>query len=103
MADLPNFATHRNNNSPIFNSFAMDCQKNTYAPDGGKPMHQIVDEMAEDNEVFADKFLEGWGKMISTGYSDLTVGPVSGWLGHYSLVKQVQSKRKSTKRLIVIQ
>ena len=72
----------------------MDCQNNTYAPDGGKPMHQIVDELAADNEVFATTFLDGWGKMTSTGYEDLEVGPVAGWLGHYSLVKQVQKSGK---------
>ena len=36
----------------------MHCSHNEYAPDG-KPLYEIVDELASDNEVFAEKFLEG--------------------------------------------
>ena len=44
----------RNNKSPIWASPAMQCGLNNYAPDGGPPMHQIIDELASDNEYFAD-------------------------------------------------
>merc|ERR1711892_320682 len=79
----------RNKNSPIWNSPAMDCNVNTYAPQG-KPMHEIVNELGSDNEVFAEKFLAAWQMMTSNGYSegDLEDGPHSGWLGHYSLAQQ---------------
>merc|ERR1711972_1186432 len=53
-------------------------------------MHQIIDDLASDNEYFAEKFLESYGMMISNGYteSELTDGPQNGWLGHYSLSQQ---------------
>ena len=68
----------------------MQCGLNDYAPDGGPPMHQIIDELASDNEYFADTFLEGWQQMTSNGYSsdELQNGPDNGWLGHYSLTQQ---------------
>ena len=67
----------------------MDCPVNDYAPEG-KAMHEIVDELASDNEIFAEKFLEGWQQMTSNGYSegDLIDGPDNGWIGHYSLSQQ---------------
>ena len=79
----------RNNKSPIFNSPAMNCEVNTYAPEG-KPMHEIVDQFASDNEVWSEKFLEGWQQMTSNGYAaeELVDGPQSGWVGHYSLTQQ---------------
>ena len=79
----------RNNNSPIWGSPAMQCDVNTYAPEG-RPMHEIVDELASDNEVFAEKFLASWQQMTSNGYSpaDLADGPDNGWVGHYSLTQQ---------------
>ena len=50
----------RNMNSPIWASRAMDCGLNDYAPEG-KPVHEIVEELATDNEHFAKVFL---GKSI---------------------------------------
>ena len=89
--DKPNWP-YRNNGRAIFNSPAMKCGHNNYVPDPktGKPMHQIVDEMAQNNEVFVEKFLEGWQMMTSNGYQDAGIkdGPQSGWLGYYSLKKQ---------------
>ena len=34
----------------------MDCGLNDYAPEG-KPVHEIVEELASDNEHFAKVFL----------------------------------------------
>lgn len=88
--DQPNWP-FRVDSSPIFSSPAMNCSKNTYAPEG-KPMHQIVDELASDNEYWAEKFLEGWHIMVTNGYEvgygELVDGPQSAWLGHYSLAEQ---------------
>ena len=33
----------------------------------GKPMHEIIDDLASGNEYFAEKFLETFGMMISNG------------------------------------
>jgi hypothetical protein len=73
----------------------MSCNLNNYAPDG-KPMHKVVDALASDNELFAEKFLEGWQMMTSNGYKagDLVDGPHNGWLGHYSLTKQGMHKHE---------
>ena len=67
----------------------MKCKKNQYAPEG-KSLHRIVDEFASDNEIWAEKFLEGWQLMTSNGYSaqDLIDGPENGWFGFYSLSQQ---------------
>jgi len=86
--EKPNWP-HRNTNSPIFGSPAMNCSRNMYAPEG-KPMYQIVEELAEDNEYFAEIFLEAWQQFTSNGYTadDLVDGPDNGWLGYNSLAKQ---------------
>ena len=74
---------------PIYASPAMSCDVNTYAPEG-KPLYEIVDELASDNEVFTATFLEGWQQMTSNGYSEneLVDGPQNGWIGHYALTEQ---------------
>ena len=84
--DKPNWPL-RNANSPIFASPAMHCSHNEYAPDG-KPLYEIVDELASDNEVFAEKFLEGWQMMTQNGNEGLVDGPHHGWLGYHSLAEQ---------------
>ena len=66
---------------------AMQCDKNYYAP-GGKAMWEIVDEFASDNELFHEKFLEGWQQMTSNGYKNLVDGPEQAWMGYYSLAQQ---------------
>lgn len=74
---------------PIYASPAMNCHVNTYAPEG-RPMHEIVDDLASDNEYWWERFLEGWQGMTANGYNmeDLVDGPQNGWLGYYSLDQQ---------------
>jgi len=86
--DQPNWP-FRNKGSPIWASPAMQCGLNEYAPEG-KPLYQIVDDFAADNEYWAEKFMEGWQMMISNGYTagQLRDGPEAGWLGYYSLTEQ---------------
>ena len=45
----------------------MKCGLNMYKP-VDRPMHEFIDELASDNELFAEKFLEGWQMMTSNGY-----------------------------------
>ena len=73
----------------VWASPAMDCDVNTYAPEG-QPMYTIVDELAADNEFFAETFLDGWQQMTSNGYTEdeLVDGPQNSWIGHYSLTQQ---------------
>ena len=81
--------------------------QNDYVPNfgEGKPIHQVVDELASDNEYWAEMFMQvmmmmmmmttmmfmqGWQDMVTNSYTDgeLDDGPQSGWLGHYSLTEQ---------------
>ena len=80
---------YRNSNSPIWGSPAMQCEVNDYAPEG-RPLYEIIEELASDNEYFAEMFLEGWQEMTSNGYGkeELIDGPQNGWLGYYSLAQQ---------------
>jgi len=80
---------YRNNNSPIWASRAMQCGLNDYAPEG-KPVHEIIEELASDNEHFAKVFLDGWHQMSINGYTDeeLVDGPQNAWMGYYSLSQQ---------------
>ena len=42
--------------------------QNTYVPSyepAGKPIHQVVDELASDNEYWAEMFMEGWQDMVT--------------------------------------
>ena len=46
---------------------AMKCGLNMHKP-VDRPMHEVIDELALDNELFAEKFLEGWQIMTNNGY-----------------------------------
>ena len=67
----------------------MACGVNNYAPEG-RPLHEIVDGLASDNDHFTEKFFEGWALMTSNGYSEgeLVDGPENGWFGFNSLLEQ---------------
>lgn len=84
---FPKWPYKNRGQSNIFNSFAMQCSLNTYSPEG-TPMHEIVDNLASDNEYWAEKFLEAWDMMTTNGNDGLVDGPQSAWFGHYSLTKQ---------------
>jgi len=75
--------------NPIWSSPVMKCGLNDYAPEG-KPLHEIIDALASDNEYFAETFMDAWQMMTSNGYSgsELNVGPQNGWMGHFSLSQQ---------------
>ena len=45
----------------------MKCGLNMHKP-VDRPMHEVIDELATDNELFAEKFLEGWQIMTNNGY-----------------------------------
>ena len=95
---VPKYGTpnwpYRNKDSPIFGSPAMKCATNDYVPEGGnRTMSDIISEFAEDNEFFAEKFMEGWQEMASNGYAtELEDGPESSWLGHYSLSQKLKKQ-----------
>ena len=41
--------------------------QNTYVPPfgEGKPVWQVVDELAADNEYWAENFMQGWQDMVT--------------------------------------
>ena len=65
----------------------MDCAKNDHKPEGkgGARSFRIVEELADDNEVWAESFMDGWRRFSSNGYDDLKPGPQESWLGFDSL------------------
>ena len=74
--DLP-FGTGKENLWPYrqaggnnFASDTMKCPVNDYKP-VDRPMHEIIDELASDNEFFAEKFLESWHLMTTNGYRNI--------------------------------
>ena len=46
---------------------AMKCGLNMHKP-VDRPMHEVIDDLATDNELFAEKFLEAWQIMTNNGY-----------------------------------
>ena len=60
------------------------CGKNKYAPEG-VPIYQIVEELADDQDVWAESFFDGWKIMQSNGYDNLQDGPQEAWLGYQLL------------------
>ena len=99
--DKPNWP-YRNIAAPVYSSPAMKCGLNNYQPSypepfthsdvtpDTRPMHEIIDELASNNEIFAEKFLESWQMMMNNGYKEeeLEDGPENGWLGYFSLAQQ---------------
>ena len=104
--DKPNWP-YKNIAAPVYASPAMKCGLNTYQPNyeellypesrtqsdftpDNRPLHEIVDELASDNEIFAEKFLESWQMMMNNGYKEgeLEDAPENGWFGYYSLAQQ---------------
>jgi len=76
--DYPYSQGHFSIQSPV-----TGCNKNEYAPDG-EPVYKIVEEFADDNDVWAQYFFDGWSTMQSNGYTDLKDGPQASWLGYDS-------------------
>merc|ERR1712032_156151 len=68
----------------------INCTRSTFVLDGEKQTSaDIVDEFADDHEVWAHAFIEGWQAIQKNGYDDnsLNDGPKSSWLG-YSLLPE---------------
>ena len=49
------------------------------------PIHEIVEEFADNHDIWASHFLQAWKRMQSIGYTDLKDGPEESWLGYYTL------------------
>ena len=61
------------------------CPKQDLQVEDGQELSNIVEEFADDHDVWASAFLEAWPRMQSIGYKDLKDGPENSWLGYYSL------------------
>jgi len=80
-------------------SYVMDCPKTTYAPEG-EEMSKIVEEFADDHDVWAENFLDAWQLMQSNGDVELIDAHRTSWLGHYSLKKAGKSVWKNFDKYI---
>ena len=71
--------TSEYNGAPIFGSPVEECDKARTA--------LIVEEFADDHDVWADAFLNAWQRMQNNieNKDNLEDGPQSSWLGYYSL------------------
>ena len=65
-------------------SYIMQCPKNEYAPEGD-PVYQIVEDFADDHDIWAKDFLDAYQQMLSNAFEDLEDGPQNSWLGYASL------------------
>jgi len=73
-----------------FKKVPLTCGRTSFKLDGeDKTSADIVDEFADDHEVWADAFIKGWQTIQRNGYNDgsLNDGPKSSWLG-YSLLPE---------------
>ena len=60
---------------------------NDFTPDG-KNLHAIVEEMADNHDVFRKNLLPAYGRMIRNGYDandELYHAPVNSWFGYYTM------------------
>ena len=62
------------------------CPVNDFEDENGKPIYKIVEDFADDHDVWASAFLDAWSRMQSIGYDDLQDAPQSSWLGYFTLI-----------------
>jgi hypothetical protein len=58
----------------------MDCPLQTYAPEG-EPLHTVVEEYADEQDVWMRDFLPAVQKMVENNAEGLVVVPVAWWGG----------------------
>jgi len=65
------------------------CPLNDYAPEG-VPLFQLVEDMADDHDLWAAHLLAGYEKMIENGYQhhQLKDAPENSWFGYYTMFGQ---------------
>ena len=63
------------------------CPLNDFAPEG-KALHAIVEEMADNHDIFGKNLLAAYERMIQNGYDanvELYDAPVNSWFGYYTM------------------
>ena len=75
-------------------SDVVDCDKQSYAPEG-EALSDIVEDFADNQDHWIRDFLTAFEKMSNNGYdaSELTEGP-TGWYGAKCEQKRVKRKGK---------
>ena len=65
------------------------CPITDVKDENDKPIHQIVEEFADDHDVWASAFFDAWGRMQDIGYeeADLTEGFQNSWFGYNHLLE----------------
>ena len=61
------------------------CPRQDYTDETGKPIIDIVEEFADNHDLWAEKFLDGWQRIQQTGCTGLSDGPQNSWMGYYKL------------------
>ena len=57
----------------------MQCEKSEYAPQD-ENIADIVDEFADDHDIWTRDFLDAWVIMMNNGASNLVDAPENSWL-----------------------
>jgi len=82
--DFPFEDVHKGTTSKHSNP--IQCNKTTYAPEG-EVMSSIVEEFADDHDLWAAEFLEAWQVMQNNVDQELQPASQESWLGYHSLEK----------------
>ena len=73
------------------------CPVQVFEDENGQPLHEIVEEFADDHDVWASHFLDAFQRMQNIGYDNLKDGPENSWLGYYKLVEMGADLGKTSK------
>ena len=65
------------------------CPKEDYAPEG-IPLHQLVEFMADDQQLFMEVYIAAHEKMIANGYNvaDLDQAPSDKWVYDWQIANK---------------
>ena len=72
-----------------------DCGKQDYIdPEEKKPIRDIMEEFADDYDVWARDFMAAWHRMAQTGYreDELQTAPQNSWFGYYKAKDLVEAE-----------
>ena len=59
------------------------CPPQDYVDQTGKPIKNNVEEFADNHDLWAEKFLDGWQRIQQSGCTDLKDGPQNSWMGYH--------------------
>ena len=95
--DIPGTWVDGSHSNAAWLSPRAECDRQDYIdPEEKKPIYDIVEEFADDHDVWARDFLAAWQRMAQIGYSDemLDTAPQNSWFGYYRAKDLYESEGK---------